>query len=175
MFKITIQIAIPQDALEDIRNRNLDELRNDPHLSGYFQVETDDLKFGFVQNKPIEAEEQGWDLPIFWLNHLMEAIKDLPIYKYVAIWKIGSLGQYLSFSLNENNFAQISEVISKDKDKPFLNEKPSDGFIKQQSKMLIPFDNLCSEVLNARDVFLKDLSEINPLFLEVDDIRSLQI
>ena len=45
---------------------------------------------------------------------------------------------------------------------------------QQQSKILIPFDIFCQEVLNARDIFLKDLSEINPLFLEVDDIKSLR-
>ena len=172
MIIITLQIAIPVENIKEYKSYSLSQLEIDPNISGYFKLETKNFSFGFSQNKPIEDDEQGWDILTIWLENLLIIAKEIKNKKYIAIGNIENFKTYLEFKLDEMNNISIRELQIENSNDLVLYKEPKVFECKSQSEKisLLEFQN---EVTKSKNSFLNELSEINPLFMKVNEIRRL--
>ena len=173
MIKITLQIAMPLEIIEKYRKFSLKQLDVDPNISGYFKLEMDSFVFGFAQDKPMEAHEQGWDIPAIWLEHLLVVSREIVAKEYVAIANTETSNVYLEFSLEKNKQIRIREICAENSDW-VLYKRPEKTEIMKTSNTTIHLNEFKKEVLTKKYQFLRDISRINPLFFKTNEFNEDQ-
>lgn len=145
-----------------------------PVINGFFNMIIGDSWEGnYFHSGSIGRNEEGTESLLDWIESLLYVINNIDHFKYIAFSEI-EIPRWLEFKLSNENIL-ISAMIQESKNvNVLILTSPSKGFIYD-----IPFnypvrmDLFIKEIKKAREIFVNELCEINPILRKSNLVMEL--